>query len=34
MALEAVKRLQILGKDSQGARILALEETRILIGLG
>ena len=34
ITLEAVERLQILRQDAQGARILALQETRILIGLG
>src|SRR6516165_1307428 len=34
MTLKAMERLQILRKDAQGACILALQETRILIGLG
>jgi hypothetical protein len=34
MALEAIERLQILRQDAQGARILALQEAGILIGLG
>jgi len=34
MALEAIERLEILSQDAQGAGVLAIEETRILIGLG
>jgi hypothetical protein len=34
MPLEAIERLHVLRKDAQGPGILALEKTRILIGLG
>jgi hypothetical protein len=34
MALEAMERLQVLREDPQSARILALQEAGVLIGLG